>query len=1596
MSESTKPIPELTAKAKEPVCGDDPEFCRWFKRLCISDLLIRAEKDPLYWQGRPLNWDASHEIYAYYEYAGRRIPLQRLLVMSNCRRELMDRLWPKTPLTRQAVERFYQISAHVLPWGHGQFKSNHDVAGRQQAWLRRVRLLQMLKQHQVRSLCDYGAGCGYTTLLAATMGFDRVIHYEYSAFQPYVKWRSERMSAAEQGRGHIEWYPAEQPFVVKDTLDAIICTDVAEHVWDPYSLVKQINQALASSGLLVWASCFGEGLSSHLHPHLKGKEDQLLAEAGFEYLGPLPDPYVNHCGLYRKIPAKTQTRPNVIFSPHTKLQTLEHSQWLSRDELAHYQWTLLQSLLNHAYARVPYYRKQWQAAGLTPRDIKTPGDFSALPILTKAQIQDNINLLCADSYLPQDLRGNTTGGSTGQPLLFYRDRNAQEWIKAAKQRFRNWMGYNESIDKVAFMWGADRDIPILSNQNHRWLNAFNCSETDIKRFIEQLVHWQPKAIRGYASCLALAARLIRQNDWLAPRPQVIESAAEKIHPEERRLVEEVFQCPVYEVYGSREIPALACECSAHNGMHIFSDLRWVEVLDKDGRPAAPGQQGRLIVTDLVNYGMPFIRYEIGDIGVLSEQECSCGRKFGLLKEIKGRISDMICTPDGRIVHGEYFSHVFYHVPGVQSFQVCQKSLRTLILWVVPNADFNAAALESAIQEIKHHLGGEIQIRSQLVEQIPKTKSGKRRFVISELDHATETVSSEPAIRRSPASERGIVYVAFGKEYDKVAAHTACYSRQFTDLPFYVLTNLKERSEKWNQVRNVEFRYIDEPDSSNRAVRTSVVNFSPFEQTLVMDCDAVVRRPGIERIFDYLERSDLVFVELMKFPKVLDSFFEKFYKPFIDAFSISPESLVCGAVFAFKKTDFSESFFRRWNALWTWAGKTRDMPPLMGVLETLTTEEKNKVQVLSNDERTLRVLNFDPRGICCDDDTSIIHHRFKDKNNTWFKRYDIPLYSMNKPWDKPSQAAVNAIQPSLNPINSGDSNAAAYSPCKNKTIALIVSIPQRAAQLRYVLSRIALQVDEIRILLNGCDTVPDDLRTCRKISQIETDPSGHLYASAVWKLLQEQDDGYIFILDDDIAYPADYVKKMIARIDHYQRKAAIVVYGMDFTPPFQDCRDHRKVYHFFEPVADDRIVDAGGVGTLAFHTSTLRPHISDFPNPDFRDLWFAILAARQNIPIICTAREKDWLQQIQTEGQSIWMLSAHPEWRQRKNEVFRTCLLPLLQHKKQGRPLHPLKSVKLSSKCSIIPSDPPLISVIMPAYNAERFIREAIDSVLAQTFEHFELIVVDDGSSDHTVPIIESIHDPRLRLIRQEHQYTAAATNRAIQEARGQYILGVDSDDKIEPDYLRQLVETANAYPDFDYYYPEIFKLMDADGRFQEPSWHYRDFSDTSILPAFLFTRGFLPIPHPGALKRRTMFERTGLYRDQKNLIDFEFMTRNALNIRFKRAVNAIGYCYRWRSDSISRQMEHRNRHAAAALEAMLDRYAPEILCPPLMNVPTEQRRIKFLRFAIGVFENHAKRHAGQGGQFYHCVAERLWRDLLRSEQKNDTPAWDQRPQAVLK
>jgi GT2 family glycosyltransferase len=277
---------------------------------------------------------------------------------------------------------------------------------------------------------------------------------------------------------------------------------------------------------------------------------------------------------------------------------------------------------------------------------------------------------------------------------------------------------------------------------------------------------------------------------------------------------------------------------------------------------------------------------------------------------------------------------------------------------------------------------------------------------------------------------------------------------------------------------------------------------------------------------------------------------------------------------------------------------------------------------------------------------------------------------------------------------------------------------------------------------------------------------------------------------------------------------------------------------------------------------------------------------------------------------------------------------------------------------------PCVSVYIAAYNTERYISSAIESVLAQTFRDFELIIIDDGSGDRTVDVVRSYQDSRIRFYRQEHKNFAAVMNRAIQLARGQYVIGVDSDDAIEPDYLEQLVRFAQAHPHCDYYYPAALKLVDTQKRYAQDRWEYKNFEDSRILPMFLFINGFSPIPNSGSLKRRAMFEKTGLYRDLSVVADFDFLTRNALKIRFKRVDGAAGYHYRIHDGNSSTHTTQRHQITAEAIMTMTKLYTPETLYPSLQSLSGMEKEAKYRRFIQGVFQNLAARHAGRGGEAF--------------------------------
>ncbi len=421
------------------------------------------------------------------------------------------------------------------------------------------------------------------------------------------------------------------------------------------------------------------------------------------------------------------------------LRFLCKTQWWSLEQLKELQLKRLHSLLSHAYSNVPYYHKIFNKLGLTPDSIKTVNDLIRLPILTKADVRNNIDDMIAKNYKKKDLFLNSTGGSTGEPLHFYTDRIAGSWNMAAAYRAWEWADYKIG-DKMAYIWGAPQDISLHSSLKGKisdvlfrlkMLDAFNITQDTLQKFIREMRKFRPKVINAYASAAYIVARYLLEKGIEDIRPKAVLTTAEMLYDEQRETIEKAFSCPIYDYYSGRDTTLQATECSHHSGYHMSVETTVVEFI-RNGQPVAPGELGEIILTDLTNYATPFIRYRIGDLGLPSNKRCPCGRGLPLMKKVIGRVTDFMITPDGACIHGEFFTHLFYETNGIVQFQLTQNRYNKLLLKIVKGDRYDKNELEALLVKMKKRCGSDTMIDVKFVNYIPVSKSGKRIFVRNEM------------------------------------------------------------------------------------------------------------------------------------------------------------------------------------------------------------------------------------------------------------------------------------------------------------------------------------------------------------------------------------------------------------------------------------------------------------------------------------------------------------------------------------------------------------------------------------------------------------------------------------------------------------------------------------------------------------------------------------------------------------------------------------------------------------------------------------------------------------------------------------------------
>ncbi len=403
----------------------------------------------------------------------------------------------------------------------------------------------------------------------------------------------------------------------------------------------------------------------------------------------------------------------------------------------------LQTLLKHAVNNIPYYREV--AASRSIRlDFNEPADdcLRRFPLLDKAAIRVHSEDLTWKALTSSHIINSSTSGSTGESLFFKFDREAACWRLAGKFRHAQWCGVSP-FDKHAMLWGARFDEPASRSLADRlrqvvrpllFLSSYQLDECAMTEYARQLRDNKAVLLTSYPSPLVRFAEFLKQQKQSLPSLKGIICSAEQLCDYQRALIEEVFRVPVFNRYGCREFGDMAMECAVHRGLHVDAERLWVEVLRPDGGACKPGELGELVITDLANRAMPFIRYRIGDSAAWAANPCSCGRGLPVLARVEGRAFDLVHTPSGGALSGTFWTLLTRHVSKrITNFQVRQSRIGSaVILMVTVDRQPLTTSEEGLLRQKVAEAAPDLSLRIEYAEAVPETRGGKRRFVISEL------------------------------------------------------------------------------------------------------------------------------------------------------------------------------------------------------------------------------------------------------------------------------------------------------------------------------------------------------------------------------------------------------------------------------------------------------------------------------------------------------------------------------------------------------------------------------------------------------------------------------------------------------------------------------------------------------------------------------------------------------------------------------------------------------------------------------------------------------------------------------------------------
>lgn len=403
------------------------------------------------------------------------------------------------------------------------------------------------------------------------------------------------------------------------------------------------------------------------------------------------------------------------------LNKVLRNQWKKPKELEKIQNKMLRRIILHAYKNTVFYRRLWKKHNIDITSIKTVENLKKLPLISKLDLTKNYNQFLTTG-LAKRMVMRTTSGTSGVGMKIPFDEKSWDYLEAIYLRSLLAAGYDPR-KPLTYYWYTPFEKTIHAQLGFMKKILIPCRLTEEQQ-IEILQKINPEYIYYFSSSIfSIAKKMKKEGIELTPKSVI--THAEVLSNKMRKVIEDTFQTPVFDHYGTAEFVRVAWECDKKIGYHVDADSTVVEILD-DGEPVSSGENGSAVFTGMVNGVFPLIRYKIGDIFVASDEKCNCGRSLPLIKSIEGREKDMIVLKSGKTIYPKTIIDPLAGLDAIYKFRVNYFGKNHFVINLV---SFEGDSIEQMIKSsLQKTIGENIKVEVELVEEISKGKTGKRELV----------------------------------------------------------------------------------------------------------------------------------------------------------------------------------------------------------------------------------------------------------------------------------------------------------------------------------------------------------------------------------------------------------------------------------------------------------------------------------------------------------------------------------------------------------------------------------------------------------------------------------------------------------------------------------------------------------------------------------------------------------------------------------------------------------------------------------------------------------------------------------------------------